>query len=127
MGFVESLLNKSFRFIEQAIEAVDRNHVCSEYWDSRPYSRPQVQIPQKPQSKESSENCNTMSKEKSDQEASDNDVVPAGVDTTLRSLFRKANLAELNSLYSILSENRHPAGRGLVTRLLNEEIHSRST
>lgn len=106
---------------------MDRNHVCSEYWDSRPYSRPQVQIPQKPQSKESSENCNTMSKERSDQEASDGDLVPAGVDTTLRSLFKKANLDELNSLYSILSENRQPAGRSLVTRLLNEEIRSRPT
>ncbi|KAM1039047.1 hypothetical protein ACFX13_034376 [Malus domestica] len=113
--------------IVQAIEAMDRNHVCSEYWDSRPYSRPQVQIPQKPQSKESSESCNTMSKEKSDQEASDNDLVPAGVDTTLRSLFKKANLDELNSLHSILGANRQPAGRGLVTRLLNEEIHSRPT
>lgn len=116
-----------FCFLEQAIEAMDRNRVCSGYWDSRPYSRLQVQIPRKSQSKESSENCNTMSREKSDQEASDNDLVPAGVDTTLRGLFKKANLDELNSLYSILSDNRQPAGRGLVTRLLNEEIHNRPT
>ncbi|XP_008388726.2 putative lysine-specific demethylase JMJ16 isoform X2 [Malus sylvestris] len=113
--------------IVQAIEAMDRNRVCSEYWDSRPYSRLQVQIPRNSQSKESSENCNSMSKEKSDQAASDNDLVPAGVDTTLRGLFKKANLDELNSLYSILSDNRQPAGRGLVTRLLYEEIHNRPT
>ncbi|KAJ7978175.1 lysine-specific demethylase JMJ18 [Quillaja saponaria] len=32
--------------IVQTIEAMDRNRVSAEYWDSRPYSRPQVQIPQ---------------------------------------------------------------------------------
>ncbi|KAJ7973550.1 lysine-specific demethylase JMJ18 [Quillaja saponaria] len=32
--------------ILQAIEAMDQNRICAEYWDSRPYSRPQVQIPQ---------------------------------------------------------------------------------
>ncbi|XP_021810978.1 putative lysine-specific demethylase JMJ16 [Prunus avium] len=113
--------------IVQAIEALDRNRVCSEYWDSRPYSRPQVQILQKPQSGESSENCNKMSKERNDEEAPNNDLVPTGVDTTLRGLLKKANLEELNSLYRILSDNQQTAGRGLVTRLLNEEIHSRST
>lgn len=106
---------------------MDRNRVCSEYWDSRPYSRPQVQILQKPQSGESSENCNKMSKERNDEEAPNNDLVPTGVDTTLRGLLKKANLEELNSLYRILSDNQQTAGRGLVTRLLNEEIHSRST
>ncbi|CAF2107664.1 unnamed protein product [Brassica napus] len=30
--------------ILQAIEALDVNRVCTEYWESRPYSRPQVQF-----------------------------------------------------------------------------------
>lgn len=68
-----------------------------------------------------------MSKERNDEEAPTNDIVPTGVDTTLRGLLKKANLEELNSLYRILSDNQQTAGRGLVTRLLNEEIHSRPT
>ncbi|XP_004302095.1 PREDICTED: putative lysine-specific demethylase JMJ16 [Fragaria vesca subsp. vesca] len=104
--------------IVQAIEAMDRNRVCSEYWDSRPYSRPQVQIPQKAPSEETRENLN-------DQEAAGVSLLSSGVDAILGGLFKKANLEELNSLYSILSDNQQTVGRGLVTRLLNEEIQTR--
>lgn len=104
---------------------MDRNRVCSEYWDSRPYSRPQVQIRQKPQSEESSENLNKMTEGRNDQEAPGINLLPTGIDTTLGGLFKKANLEELNSLYMILSDNQQTGGRGLVTRLLNEEIHTR--
>lgn len=97
---------------------MDRNRVCSEYWDSRPYSRPQVQIPQKAPSEETRENLN-------DQEAAGVSLLSSGVDAILGGLFKKANLEELNSLYSILSDNQQTVGRGLVTRLLNEEIQTR--
>lgn len=90
---------------------MDRNRVCSEYWDSRPYSRPQVQIPQKAPL--------------NDQEAAGVSLLSSGVDAILGGLFKKANLEELNSLYSILSDNQQTVGRGLVTRLLNEGIQTR--
>lgn len=102
--------------IVQAIEAMDRNRVCTEYWDSRPYSRPQVQIPQTSQYKDS--------EERNDPGAPGNPLLPIGVDRILRGLFKKANPEELNSLYSILSDNRPTADLGLVTQLLNEEIHN---
>ena len=100
----------------QAIEAMDRNRVCTEYWDSRPYSRPQVQIPQTSQYKES--------EERNDPGGPGNPLLPIGVDRILRGLFKKANPEELNSLYSILSDNRPTADLGLVNQLLNEEIHN---
>ncbi|XP_062006554.1 putative lysine-specific demethylase JMJ16 [Rosa rugosa] len=111
--------------IVQAIEAMDRNRVCSEYWDSRPYSRPQVQIPQKAQSEESGENLNKIATGRNAHEAAGINLLTSGVDTILGGLFKKANLEELNSLYSILSDNQQTVGRGLVTRLLNEEIQTR--
>lgn len=94
---------------------MDRNRVCTEYWDSRPYSRPPVQISQPPQ------------RDENVQESSGNRINPigGGADSMIRSLFKKATPAELNSLYSILLDNRPTADRNLVTRLLNEEIHSR--
>ncbi|KAK3200750.1 hypothetical protein Dsin_024165 [Dipteronia sinensis] len=108
--------------IVQAIEAMDRNRVCKEYWDSRPYSRPQVQISQPSQS---GENLHRSSGEQNNQESSGSGILPVGVDTTISGLFKKATPAELNSLYSILIDNRPTADRSLVTRLLNEEINNR--
>lgn len=101
-------------FVKQAIEAMDRNRVCSEYWDSRPYSRPQVQIPQASRSKHSAVGLS---------ESSNNHIFPVGMDTILESLLKKANVEELNSLYRMLNDNE--AGRDLVTRLLNKEINNR--
>lgn len=108
--------------MKQVIEAMDRNRVCSEYWDSRPYSRPQVQIPQTSRSKETS---GRTSEQGSAQGAPDNHQLPSGVDTILGGLFKKANVEELNSLYRILNDNQLTVGRDLVTRLLNEEINNR--
>ncbi|MFQ6650728.1 hypothetical protein Gotur_023548 [Gossypium turneri] len=110
--------------IVQAIEAMDLNRVCMEYWDCRPYSRPQVQIPQHFQPPGNGGNLETTSGE---QNAGDyqNNRLPDGVDALLGRLFKKANSAELHSLYSILSDKRPPMGIDLVARLLNEEIHSR--
>ncbi|XP_015875570.3 putative lysine-specific demethylase JMJ16 isoform X1 [Ziziphus jujuba] len=113
--------------IVQAIEAMDRNRVCSEYWDSRPYSRPQVQIPQTCRSKDSSGNSQAKSEQKDDIGGAfqNHHPLPVGTDTVLRGLFKKANLEELHTLYSILHGNSSAAGQRSVTQLLNEEIHTR--
>ncbi|XP_024025134.1 putative lysine-specific demethylase JMJ16 [Morus notabilis] len=108
--------------IVQVIEAMDRNRVCSEYWDSRPYSRPQVQIPQTSRSKETG---GRTSEQGSAQGPPDNHLLPSGVDAILGGLFKKANVEELNSLYRMLNDNQLTVGRDLVTRLLNEEINNR--
>ncbi|KAL5768137.1 hypothetical protein ACOSQ2_014920 [Xanthoceras sorbifolium] len=108
--------------IVQAIEAMDQNRVCTEYWDSRPYSRPQVQISQPSQN---GENLHRSSGEQNNQESSGSRLLPVGVDTMIRGLFKKATPAELHSLYSILIDNGATADPSLVTRLLNEEIQNR--
>ncbi|KAB1223863.1 putative lysine-specific demethylase JMJ14 [Morella rubra] len=111
--------------IVQAIEALDRSRVCTEYWDSRPYSRPHEQILQTSQYKDTGKNFNLMSEERNAQGAPGDHPLPVGVDTMLKGLFRKANREELNALYTILTYNRPTADPGLVTQLFNEEIHNR--
>ncbi|KAG7967726.1 hypothetical protein I3843_08G114000 [Carya illinoinensis] len=111
--------------IVQAIEAMDRSRVCTEYWDSRPYSRPQEQIPQTSQYKVSGKTFHSMSEEKYNQVAPGNSSLPRRVDSMLRGLFKKASQEELNTLHGILSYNDSTADRGLVTQLLSEEIHNR--
>lgn len=101
-------------FFQQAIEALDRSRLCNEYWDSRPYSRPQGQISQSSQTNVNGGNGQGVLLNKH---------MPVEVVAVLRSLFKKSNAEELNLLYSILSNNRPEADRNLVAQLLNEEIH----
>ncbi|XP_062084398.1 putative lysine-specific demethylase JMJ16 [Humulus lupulus] len=109
--------------IVQVIEAMDRNRVCSEYWDSRPYSRPQIQIPQACRTKDAS---GRMPEQGSDQGGSPgNHLLPIGVDTIVGGLLKKATLEELNSLYRMLNDSQNTASIGVVTQLLNEEINNR--
>ncbi|ESW15958.1 hypothetical protein PHAVU_007G117400 [Phaseolus vulgaris] len=100
--------------IVQAIEALDRSRVCNEYWDSRPYSRPLGQISQSCQSNVSGGNGQGVLLNKH---------IPVEVVAVLRSLCKKANAEELNSLYSILSESRPQADRSQIAQFLKEEIH----
>ncbi|XVF31013.1 hypothetical protein REPUB_Repub16aG0108900 [Reevesia pubescens] len=111
--------------IVQAIEAMDRNRVCTEYWDSRPYSRPQVQILQHSHLLDKGGNLLRKSGEQNKAGDSRNNCLPGDVVTLLRGLFKKANSEELHSLCSILSDKRPPIDVDLVARLLNEEFHSR--
>ena len=111
--------------INQAIEAMDRNRVCTEYWDSRPYSRPQVQILQHSQLPDNGGNGLRTSGKQNNAGAPWNNCLPGGVDALLRGLFKKANSEELYSLCSILSDKRPPMDVDLVAQLLNEEIHDR--
>ncbi|XP_061342610.1 putative lysine-specific demethylase JMJ16 [Gastrolobium bilobum] len=100
--------------IVQAIEALDRCRVCNGYWDSRPYSRPQGQFSQAYQTDVNGGNGQGVLM---------NQHMPVGVVAILRNLFKKVNAEELNSLYSILSDNMPAADRVLIAQLLNEEIH----
>ncbi|KAE8678982.1 putative lysine-specific demethylase JMJ16 [Hibiscus syriacus] len=110
--------------IVQAIEAIDLNRVCTEYWDSRPYSRPRVQILQHFQPRGNGENLERIAGEQN-AEAVGKNCLLGGVDTLLRDLFKKANSEELLSLCSILSDKRPPMDVDLMVQLLNEEIQSR--
>ncbi|XP_057477100.1 putative lysine-specific demethylase JMJ16 [Actinidia eriantha] len=107
--------------IVQVIQAMDRNRVCAEYWKSRPL----MQFPQNPQSVENIGNLIPRTPIANDGEASKSHMLPAGVDTVLGGLFKKANPEELHALYNILSDSKPTADQGLVSRLLNEEIHKR--
>ncbi|XP_019428262.1 PREDICTED: putative lysine-specific demethylase JMJ16 [Lupinus angustifolius] len=101
--------------IVQAIEALDRSRVCNEYWDSRPYSRPQGQISRPHQTNINGGNGAGVLI---------NQHLPIGVVAILRNLFKKANPEELNSLYTILSDNKSATGQMQIAQLLNEEIHN---
>ncbi|KAK6911328.1 FY-rich, C-terminal [Dillenia turbinata] len=102
--------------IVQVIESMDQNHVCTEYWNSRPLA----QIPQYSQSLHSNVVPN-------DQEASlNNNLIPPGTDKNLRGLLMKANLEELDSLRRILSNpTLSTADQALLIRLLDEEFNKR--
>ncbi|GMI79149.1 Jumonji domain-containing protein 16 [Hibiscus trionum] len=111
--------------IVQAIEAMDRNRVCTEYWDSRPYSRPQVQFLQHSRPHGNVGNALGTSAEQNNAGTPRNNFLPGEVDTLLRGLFKKANSEELHSLCSILSDKRPAMDVDIVARLLKEEIHGR--
>lgn len=98
--------------IVQVIQAMDRNQVSSEYWKSRPL----MQIPQDSQSEVKDANHFPRT---------DIGNEPHGVDTILRGLFKKANPEELHTLYGILTDNGPATEQGLVTQLLNQELHKR--
>ncbi|KAF2306994.1 hypothetical protein GH714_023143 [Hevea brasiliensis] len=111
--------------IVQAIEALDRNRVCLGFGDSRPYSRPQGQIPQPSQPEESGGYIQGASEEHNSEGTPGSNLLPEGVDTILQGLFKRASPEELCSLSRILNNTKPTVDRGLIT-LLNEEIHSRS-
>ncbi|KAK9732902.1 hypothetical protein RND81_04G031100 [Saponaria officinalis] len=78
------------------IEALDKNRVCTAYWNSRP--------------RRNNQNPNSTSKEAN-----------IGTDTLLRGLLKKANPDELRSLLDIVGNDLT-----LFNRLLEEEMQSRS-
>lgn len=104
--------------IVQAIEALDVNRVCTEYWDTRPYSRPQVQFPANPLPREAS----TSVRPSALQKAPGHRLLPAGTKSALKVLLKKANMEELSSLEQVLSESN----TDLVNELVKEEIQKRS-
>ncbi|KAJ0237762.1 putative lysine-specific demethylase JMJ16 [Hirschfeldia incana] len=105
--------------IIQAIEALDVNRVCTEYWDSRPYSRPQVQFPANPLPIEANTSIQSSSDVRNLQKAPGQ--LPAGTNSTLKVLLKKANMEELSLLQQVLSESN----TDLVTELVKEELQNR--
>ncbi|KAF8116176.1 hypothetical protein N665_0020s0035 [Sinapis alba] len=106
--------------IIQAIEALDVNRVCTEYWDSRPYSRPQVQFPANPLHREANTSIQSSSDVRNLQKSPGQ--FPAGTNSTLKVLLKKANMEELSSLQQVISESNID----LVTELVKEELQNRS-
>lgn len=89
--------------IIQAIEAIDRNRVCSEYWGSRP----EVPTPIASNS--------TMDHKPS--------LKDAKTDAALRSLFKKADQEELHILHSLLTNDEQNSKQEII-EILNEEIEN---
>ncbi|XP_011038513.1 PREDICTED: putative lysine-specific demethylase JMJ16 isoform X1 [Populus euphratica] len=108
--------------IVQAIEALDRNRVCTDYWDSRPYSRPQGQIPQHSKSIVNAGQSQGTHEDQNISKAPGSQLLPVEAHTILRGLFKKASPEELIALSGILSGNMPTANPGLIAQLLNEEI-----
>ncbi|CAI8603216.1 unnamed protein product [Vicia faba] len=102
--------------IVQAIEALDRSRVCNEYWDSRPFSRPQGQLSQAGQTTVNGGGG-------TDQGVPTNQHTHIGTVAAVKRLFKKANAEELNSLYSILTDSKPAAEQIPITQILLEEIH----
>ncbi|OAP18082.1 PKDM7D [Arabidopsis thaliana] len=105
--------------IVQAIEALDVNRVCTDYWDSRPYSRPQVQFPANPLLREA--NTSGRSNVGNLQLNPGHHISPTGINSILKVLFKKASMEELSSLQEVLSETNSD----MVTELVKEEIQNR--
>uniref|UniRef100_A0A251K7I6 JmjC domain-containing protein n=1 Tax=Manihot esculenta TaxID=3983 RepID=A0A251K7I6_MANES len=110
--------------IVQAIAALDRNRVCTDYWDSRSYSRPQGQIPQPSQPKENASYIQGTSKEHNNRGTSWSNLQSERVDLIIQGLFKKANPEELYSLSRILNDSKPTVDQSIIT-LVNEEIQSR--
>ncbi|KAK4757033.1 hypothetical protein SAY87_007160 [Trapa incisa] len=108
--------------IVQAIEAMDRNRICTNYWESRPYSRLQVQIPH--------QNC-TQNIERTDinsqgtlRQTQDN-ASPEEANSIVRGLLKKADMEELRSLHSILTQSSSTLDLTMLVKLLTEEMLKR--
>ncbi|GAB2218824.1 hypothetical protein Droror1_Dr00002056 [Drosera rotundifolia] len=100
--------------IVQAIEALDKDRVSVEYWNSRPLA-PVWLCPQPNQ------DC------KSKGRASSSPKPPTtGVEVVLGSLFMKANPEELHSLLQTLGKEKKASDPDLLIRLVKEEIERRS-
>ncbi|KAL8539023.1 hypothetical protein ACS0TY_000863 [Phlomoides rotata] len=99
-----------------AIQALDTDRICSEYWKSRPL----MQIPQQSQHV----NSNVKAEPADDDGNSDS---PPGVEKILNGLLDKANTQQLQTLYSLIHNDNLSDGRSLLTQLLNEAIQKHPT
>lgn len=112
-GSVEGMEMFGFSTTEivQAIQDMDVNRVCSEFWKSKPLMQTVQSSLVVDRSK-----LNIKSEISND---------PTGVDTVLSGLLKKANCEELHALNNLLKTNNLTPNQGLMTRLLNEEIDKR--
>ncbi|KAF5799166.1 putative chromatin remodeling & transcription regulator FYR family [Helianthus annuus] len=92
--------------ILQGIQSIDKNRICTNYWEPRPFHSPlKIQEPNTPN-------------------ATQNKELTAVTDTVISGLFKKANLEELNAFLSVLSKEGS-SDQQAVTKLLNDEILKR--
>ncbi|KAG9445682.1 hypothetical protein H6P81_011810 [Aristolochia fimbriata] len=109
--------------IIQAIEEMDRNRICLDYWKSKfeqKTSHPSLgmfaddlkQSYEEPKSNQAS--ASDSAKQTSE-----------GAKTVLRGLLKKANLVELNTLHCFLSEDKRTSNQEIVSELLAEEFYDR--
>ncbi|KAL6571124.1 hypothetical protein OROHE_002767 [Orobanche hederae] len=94
---------------------MDKNRVCTEYWEPRPLMR----IPQESQlTDHSGDFCL-----KSDAGPGVERMLHGLVERILHGLLKKANPEELHTLYSILQNENPNDERSLLVRLLREETN----
>ncbi|KAL4576645.1 hypothetical protein LXL04_012742 [Taraxacum kok-saghyz] len=98
--------------ILQGIQLMDKNRVCKEYWDSRPFL-----------SQSHNEGENSL---KIQDDCTKVNGLTTDSDDIILGLFKKANLEELNSFLSVLGNDDLSGDKGKVMRLLNQEIVKRS-
>ncbi|KAI3705304.1 hypothetical protein L1987_75539 [Smallanthus sonchifolius] len=101
--------------ILQGIQSIDGNRLCTDYWDPRPFHS---QSQNKGDSSLKIQDPNTPN-------ATQNNGSNTVADTIISSLFKKANLEELNTFLSVLSNDGSTADQQVVTKLLNDEILKR--
>ncbi|XP_068654547.1 putative lysine-specific demethylase JMJ16 isoform X2 [Aristolochia californica] len=109
--------------IIQAIEEIDRDHICLDYWKSRVEKRNSQPSP----SVILSNDLKRCSEEPKSNQASASDPakqLSLGAKTVLRGLFKKVNLVELNTLHSLLSDDKSNFNREIICELLAEEFHN---
>ncbi|KAI3793592.1 hypothetical protein L1987_36212 [Smallanthus sonchifolius] len=94
--------------ILQGIQSVDRNQVCTEYWESHPIHSG---------SQNKGDNSLKILKPNNDLTTVSDPIIPG--------LLKKANLEELNTFLSVLSNDGSTSSQQVVTKLINEEILKR--
>ncbi|KAJ9545932.1 hypothetical protein OSB04_025639, partial [Centaurea solstitialis] len=102
-------------FILQGIQSLDKHRVCKEYWESRPFHT---------QSRDVSRDSSINTQDPKNRDVGPN-ILPVGKDTIISTMFKKANLDELNVLMSVLTNNDSTWYQSKVTSLLKEEIARR--
>ncbi|XP_068665722.1 putative lysine-specific demethylase JMJ16 [Aristolochia californica] len=110
--------------IIQAIEELDRDHICLDYWNSsveQKNSEPSPPVILSNDLKQWFEEPKSYQASASDRAKQSS----LGAKTVLRGLFKKANLVELNTLHSSLSDDKSTSSRETVCELLAEEFHNR--
>ncbi|KAK9083466.1 hypothetical protein Scep_029937 [Stephania cephalantha] len=96
-----------------AIEALDHNRVCIEYWNSRAPSN------------SSANDAITKIKDLDNRKTASAGMEAFNIGIVFKSLLKKASPEELHTLYSILSDNKPTNHRSLASLLLDKEIQSR--
>ncbi|KAK9061393.1 hypothetical protein SSX86_018574 [Deinandra increscens subsp. villosa] len=101
--------------ILQGIQSVDRDRVCTEYWESHPIYSGSY--------KKGDKSSKILGSNVSD--AVKNNGPTAVSDPIILGLLKKANLEELNTLLNVFSNDGSTGNQQGITKLLNEEIITR--